>query len=195
MRRRSTPRTAQHIAASPVTAWWLTPVDLADQWAIVWDGTTATAISADPLTVLREHRARFIERERVAASDRPTDPAAKFIGDWWSTPPRSMVTSTRSITDLGPVGLAWVEDGLGWERAQAKRVAATPTRTVFEIDSPDAWAELCRRFPLEQTASKRQDWYRTTGRAGRWVVPDWAQVAEHYAGIHLQVGAYLALRS
>lgn len=185
-------RIAQHIASSPEAAWWLTPVDLTGQWAIVWDGAAATAISADPLAVLREHRDRTIKAERVAAAERPADPRANFSGEWWSTPPRSMVSTTRHIPDVGPAGLVWVEDGLGWERAQSKRVAIAPGRTVFEIDTAEAWAELCRQFPLDQTAAKRHDWYRATGRVGRWVTPNWVHVAERYAGVHLQVAAYLA---
>lgn len=59
-------------------------------------------------------------------------------------------------------------------------------------DVPDDWAQLCRRFPLEITAQKRHDWYRTTGRDGRWVLPDWDAVAEVYGGVHLAVAGYLA---
>ncbi len=42
------------------------------------------------------------------------------------------------------------------------------------------------------TAQKRHDWYRTTGRDGRWVMPDWSRVAEMYGGVHLTVTGYLA---
>ncbi|PWI27550.1 hypothetical protein [Pseudoglutamicibacter cumminsii] len=63
---------------------------------------------------------------------------------------------------------------------------------IYEIDSAEAWAELCRRFPLNQTAHKRHDWYRTTGRNGKWVTPDWAEIAQHYDAVHLPVATYLA---
>ncbi len=63
---------------------------------------------------------------------------------------------------------------------------------VYEVDGAQAWAELCRRFPVEVTAQKRHDWYRTTGRSGRWVVPDWPRLSELYEGVHLTVAGYLA---
>jgi hypothetical protein len=91
-----------------------------------------------------------------------------------------------------PVGLWLVEDGLGWEEATAARVVSQRDPAVFEIDRPDAWAELCRRFPLEVTASRRHDWYRTTGRDGRWVQPDWSLAAEEFDAVHLTLAGYLS---
>lgn len=41
-------------------------------------------------------------------------------------------------------------------------------------------------------AQKCHDWYRTTGRDRRWVLPDWQAVAEEYGGVHLTVAGYLA---
>ena len=52
--------------------------------------------------------------------------------------------------------------------------------------------QLCTEFPVEVTAQKRHDWYSTTGRVGRWIIPDWPRVAEHYDGVHLTVCGYLA---
>lgn len=57
--------------------------------------------------------------------------------------------------------------------------------------STRALADLCARFPLEVTAQKRDDWFRTTGRTGRWDIPDWQRVAAHDAGVHLTVSGYL----
>ncbi|SFA40070.1 hypothetical protein SAMN05444374_101432 [Rhodococcoides kroppenstedtii] len=42
------------------------------------------------------------------------------------------------------------------------------------------------------TAQKRHEWYRTTGRAGRWVIPDWLRVGEVYDGVHLTAAGYLS---
>lgn len=60
-----------------------------------------------------------------------------------------------------------------------------------EIRQAGDWAELCRQFPLEVTASRRHDWYRATGRIGKWVIPDWTSVGEHFDGVHLSAAAYL----
>lgn len=52
-------------------------------------------------------------------------------------------------------------------------------------------AALCRTYPLEVTEQKRHDWYSTTGRYGRWVVPDWSAVAVDHDAVHLTAAAYL----
>ena len=88
-----------------------------------------------------------------------------------------------------PVGIPYVEDGFGWTRA-----VAIPVRgggTTYEIRSAGDWAELCRRYPREVTASRRHDWYRVTGRAGRWLLPDWGRVAADWDAVHLTGWAYL----
>ncbi|WP_156760371.1 hypothetical protein [Microbacterium karelineae] len=185
-------RVAEHVAASAETAWWRSPVDERTQSAVQWEGQPPTHVPAEPLAILRAARTDDIEKEQRAARERPADPAAPFSGEWWSRPTWDIPSSTREIADGGPAGLWLVEDSLGWEAAESVHVGVPGGLRVFEIDSADAWAELCARFPLDQTFQKRHDWYQVTGRAGRWVVPDWAAVAEHYDGVHLQVGAYLA---
>ena len=80
---------------------------------------------------------------------------------------------------------------MGWEKAQVRPVGINLAARVHEIRHADDWAELCRRFPLEVTASRRHDWYRATGRVGDWVIPDWTSVGEHFDGVHLSVAAYL----
>lgn len=80
---------------------------------------------------------------------------------------------------------------MGWEKARTRPVRIDPTARVYEISTADDWAELCRRFPLDLTASRRHDWYRATGRVGDWVIPDWTSVGEHCDGVHLSAAAYL----
>lgn len=62
-----------------------------------------------------------------------------------------------------------------------------------EIDGAQAWAELCRHHSVDVTAERRHDWSRVTGRAGPWVVPDWATIARDYHGVHLTAAAYLGV--
>ncbi len=42
------------------------------------------------------------------------------------------------------------------------------------------------------TASKRTDWYHTTGRDGRWFIPDWSEVVTEYDAVHFSVHGYLS---
>lgn len=81
---------------------------------------------------------------------------------------------------------------MGWDQATVRQIHVPPDARVCEIDSPESWADLCRRFPLDVTASRRHDWYRTTARNGRWVIPDWAQVARNFDAVHLTVAGYLS---
>jgi len=39
--------------------------------------------------------------------------------------------------------------------------------------------------------SRRHDWWRVTGSAGAWMIPDWVAVAADYDAVHLTVGGYL----
>lgn len=185
-------RVAEHLAASAETYWWRTPVEQQSQSAVQWDDAPPKVIATEPLAVVRVAREKDILDEQVAARERPADPAAPCSGYWWSRPALELLSSSRELFDGSPAGLWLVEDSLGWEGAESTRLGAAAGLRVFEIDTAEAWAELCARFPLEQTAQKRHDWYRTTGRVGRWVIPDWARVAEHYDAVHLHVAAYLA---
>lgn len=96
------------------------------------------------------------------------------------------------MNDGTPAGLWFVEDSCAWDQAESMRLLMPKGPHICEIDLADAWADLCNRFPIEVTTHKRHDWYRTTGRAGPWMIPDWQRVAEHYDAVHLQVQAHLS---
>jgi hypothetical protein len=179
-------RVGEHLAGFPAVQAWTAPVDPADQWQVVWDDG-----ELPPRPDLSAWREEVLAQERAAERDRPADPRANWTGEWWSRPPYGPA-STGSFGDAGPYGLWLVEDALGWADAAAYRLEVEPSSRVLEIDGTTAWAALCAEFPLEVTASKRHDWYRTTGRAGRWVIPDWSLVGERYDGVHLTIAGYLA---
>lgn len=188
-------RVAAHIARSRCAQWWTTALVAADQWLVGWvdermESLDATATAPPAAELLRDYRVRTAEEEKRAERDRPADPSASWSGKWWSFPPTRC--SARLLFEGSPAGLWFVEDSGGWERAVARRVTIPDGVRVYEVDGAQAWAELCRQFPVEVTAQKRHDWYRTTGRSGRWVIPDWSRVAERYDGVHLTVAGYLA---
>lgn len=184
--RRELRRVAEHIARSPHSQWWITPPALTDQWSVwTWGDDRPDLPESTAADRLHHWRERTLENEERSTRD----PGTSFSG-WWSTPPTQ--SSTRRLSDGTPAGLWFVEDSMGWERAVTRRVSISAGVDVYEIDGPQAWAELCRRFPLEVTAQNREDWRLTTGRSGRWVVPDWTRVADEYDGVHLTVAGYLA---
>lgn len=99
--------------------------------------------------------------------------------------------SRRSTVGRIPETLDLVEDGFGWEAADVA-VVGLPGR-VLEIRCAEDWLRLWRAHPLEVSASRRHDWYRTTGMVGPWVIPDWSTVAQEADAVHLPAVAYLEL--
>jgi hypothetical protein len=173
---------ARHVIASPGARWW-DGGHGAEQWAIDWRPADDPAPLPQHLS-LTEWGRRERAEEIQAAKERPRDPHAPWSGWWWSVP-QGVVRSVGRI----PAALNLVEDSFGWEVA-----TAIPVRGVgrtLELRRPDDWTSLCRRFPLEVTASRRH-WFRTTGRDGRWVIPDWEGVAEEWDAVHLTVLGYLS---
>jgi len=187
--RASLRRVAEAVAGSSGAQWWFLGVAEDDQWAVPWEG--AGLAPPDAAAELRAWRESTLADEESAAIERPADAAAAWSGRWWSTPPSSLVRTTRSLGADGPAGLWFVEDSFGETAAEATPVEVFPAR-VIEIDGPDAWAQLCRRHPLDVTASRRHDWFRVTDRDGRWVMPDWEAVAAETDAVHLTVAGHLS---
>ncbi|SHI34060.1 hypothetical protein SAMN02745244_00143 [Tessaracoccus bendigoensis DSM 12906] len=179
-------RVARHAASAPIPGWWSEPVARDDQWEVAW--AEAPLQQDGELLTWREEVVRAEVEARV---NLPADITANASGCWWSRPPHWLTSSTRTTSDGVPVGMRLVEDGLGWSEATVHKLAVPDHARVYEVDTPDAWARLCRDFPLEVTAQHRHDWYRTTRRDGDWVIPDWSAVAGSWSGIHLTVAAYV----
>jgi hypothetical protein len=183
-------RVAASLAGS-APAWWTAPVDQI-QWSVAFADTAApTSSHASAARRLASWRTETVHEESVARAERPRDPHARVSGTWWSTPPAELTRTTRGLGALGPVGLWLVEDAFGWDRATARPIGLPPGARVYELDGPDAWAHLCQQYPLDVTAARRHDWFRTTGHDSGWVVPDWSGVAAHFDAVHLSVVGYL----
>jgi hypothetical protein len=175
---------AERVLDSAPARHWGQPRQ-AVQWVIDWRLPEDLApLPRDPQRVLaawtRDERAE----EARAINERPTDPEANFSGNWWSTP-QDLIQSVGQI----PAGLDLIEDSFGWEVATV--IPARGAGSTYEIHAPEDWVRLCRDYPLEVSVSRRHDWYRVTGRVGRWVIPDWEQVASQWDAVHLTTLGYL----
>jgi len=175
-------------AAEGAPDWWSADRRV-EQWAIEWrDPGDPVPLHTDPTAALAEWREKAREQETWSLREAREHPEVAWSGTWWTTP--HGVLTTTGVTDTGqPVGLRHVEDSFGWESATA--IPVHGAGRTYEIHDADAWAQLCRRHPLDVTASRRHDWYRTTGRDGRWVMPDWQSVAEEWDAVHLSCHGYL----
>jgi hypothetical protein len=185
---------AAAVAAAPAAAWWWTPAALDDQHYVEWIDPRhdhSPALTGAPAKLATWRRDTLADEDRAA--ERPADPRAPWSGHWWSTPALSgLPASTRAVAGLGAVALALTEDAMGWHEARVWPVQARPGARVYELTGAAAWTELVRRYPLEVTRSRRHDWFRATGRAGRWLIPDYAAVAADWDAVHLTVAGYLS---
>jgi hypothetical protein len=186
---------AHAITGAPGTRWWSTGVDAGTQQYVespygrdgkpTWSGAAGQLVTWLAAT----------EDEERSAAGRPADPAAPYSGHWWSSPTGAgLVSTTRALPGLGPLQLYAMEDWPGWEDVRCWPMAMPhrPAR-ICEITSPDDWTALVTRYPLEVTKSRRHDWWRVTGWAGTWLMPDYAAAAADYDAIHLTISGYLTI--
>lgn len=181
VRRSLTPVAARLIAVMP----GMTAASATAQWTVDWRVESDSApIEQNPAAVLRRWTSEQREDEETSARERPADPHANWSGSWWSVPQQLLETRTEPLD-----ALQLVEDAADWEVATV--IPVRGAGRIREIGSADDWADLCREYPMEVTASRRHDWFRVTGRNGRWLIPDWERVAQHWDAVHLSTWGYL----
>jgi hypothetical protein len=187
---------ARALTVAHAARWWTGPLDRDRQQFIefVFDGEQGSEEPPDLVGAaagLDAWRETTLDDERESVS-RPSDPAANYSGNWWSTPNvTGIFSTTRSLTRRGPAGLRLVEDSMGWREAVCWPVEPSADVRVLEIRGPADWAALVARYPLDVTRSRWHDWFKVTGRTGTWLIPDYPKVASDYDAIHLSVGGYL----
>jgi hypothetical protein len=184
---------AEAVVAAPAAGWWIAPVELT---ALRYTDRHNRPPHPPGLTGaaqrLRRWREATVADDRHAAVTRPADPAANYSGHWWSTPAAEhRLTTTRSLPGLASLNLIWEEDSMGEDDATIWPLAAVRPPNVWEIDGPDAWTRLVAAYPLDVSHARKHDWYRVTGRSGRWLIPDWAAVAADWDAVHVSVAGYL----
>ncbi len=176
---------AECVAAAPGTQWW-SGSRTAEQWVIDWRSESDPAPPPkDAGRTLKQWGQNVRAEEVQAARKRIRNPEANRSGEWWSIP-LGLVQTVGQI----PAAFDLVEDSHGWEQADVVQMCGAVQ--TFEVRTAADWIELCRSYPLEVTASRRHDWFRTTGRDGRWVIPDWERVASDWDAVHLTVLGYLS---
>ncbi|GAA1649516.1 hypothetical protein [Microbacterium flavum] len=187
---------AAWLDAHPDAAWWRRD-RTASQWAVEFDPSGDGAPFDPAPAAAGRWSTDAAEDESRARRERPADVTAAFSGAWWSHPwgaPHTTGELPEGLTRVPdapglPAGIPYVEDGFGWTRAVA--VPVRGAGQTYEIRGAAEWAHLCGAYPREVTASRRHDWYRVTGREGRWLLPDWGRVAEDWDAVHLTGWAYL----
>jgi hypothetical protein len=185
---------AAAIAAAPGSNWWASPMDAGRQRYAQFLGSGHPF--AEPQLSGAAERAAAWRTDSAAreASLRaePVEPLGAWSGEWWSDPAMSgLPITTRALPGLGALRLVLAEDSLGWTSARCWPLAPRAGARVYEVDGPAAWGTLAARYPLDLSRSRRHDWWRATGWAGRWLIPDFEAVARDYDGVHVSVLGYL----
>lgn len=169
-------RIARHVATSEVTSGWSDPFQPDRHYSVRWEQPDLE----DPVLSVAE----ALEVWRKEARTREI---------WGSAPPwPPVIVTARELVDGTPGALRFVEDGFGWTTGEVYAATVSADAQVFTITGPAAWAQLCREFPLDVTASKGRDWRLATGYPHGWVMPDFVQVARHYDALHLSMRGYFA---
>ena len=183
---------AYAVTGAPAARWWSDGLDPGtQQYVESLLGTHEGPPLSGAASRLTAWLAAENEEERSAA-ERPADPAAPYSGHWWSSPAwAGLAGTTRALPGLGPLQLFAMEDWPGWAEVRCWPLRLDRSPRICEITGPDDWAALAARYPLEVTKSRRHDWWRVTGWAGPWLMPDYAAAAADYEAIHLTVGGYL----
>ncbi len=175
---------AKALLASPTgTSWKAARAE--EQWAVDWHAPMdASPLPSNTMALLTTWDRWHREEEAREALEPPRE---MFSGTWWSAPGAPLRTRGH-VADA----LELVEDNAGLEVATVIPIRDNGRARVLEITSAHDWAELCRAFPLEVTASRRGDWFHVTGRDGRWLLPEWSRVALDWDAVHLTTFAYLS---
>jgi hypothetical protein len=183
---------ARAVTGAPAARWWSSGIGPGiQQYVEALPGRGDGPPLSGAAERLATWRAGVLERERSAAA-LPADPAAPFSGHWWSSPTfAGLACTTRALPGLGALRMVAVEDWPGWADVLCWPVISHHPARIYELTGPDEWTALVARYPLEVTKSRRHDWWRVTGWADAWLMPDYAAAAADYDAIHLTVGGYL----
>lgn len=188
---RALSRVATAVLESPQAGWWAAPIDLSGQWLVERPERPAIT-GTDAADRLRRWRSQTLIDEARAVRERPADPREPISGTWWSTPPNDLPRTSRWLPAGGPAAWWLAEDEVQPDTATARSVSTGSEPRVLELRGAADWIDLCVRHPLDVSADRRHDWFRATGRTGRWCLPDWAAVAAEVDAVHLTVAGYLS---
>jgi hypothetical protein len=181
------------LASAPAVQWWWELPDLGHQR---WLGGAGQPARGAALTeALRAQGVADAEEERRAARELPWPPRRNTVysGTWWSPPLGGGVfTSTGPTGPLPAVAVGLALDSIGEDRLEFWDVTVSPQARIWNITGPDDWGRLAALYPRDVTASRRHDWYHSTGRDGPWLLPDWSRAADDWDGVHLSIAGYIS---
>ena len=180
--------------SAPAARRWWEPVSRADQRFLEWDDWPRLTGQAVRWAVQDATTAQRAENERgLRWAEQRGGPAG---GTWWSVPEFAVQSmTTGGFGAVSAIALSRFEDlfvPLEETGATVWSMQIAPQARVLEIAGPTDWQALVAAFPMDVTGTHDREWRDRGGAAGPWRLPDWAQVMEHYDGVHLTIGGYVA---
>jgi hypothetical protein len=195
--RRELRRVADELVSAPATRRWWQPVMRADQRFLEWDGSPHPEGAAIEQAVRDGMRQERAENAAGLRHPRPPERPGTIIGaTWWSAPDFAQQTWTAgAVGDIPALALGHFIDTFNpFEETGATvwSVRIAERARLLEITDPAGWQALVRRFPRDVTGTHDGEWRYWGGVPGPWRLPDWEQVMEHYDGVHVTIGGYVA---
>jgi hypothetical protein len=188
---------AEALVAAPGVATWWEPTALTDQRFLDWDDyprVTGPAVEQAIRGGMRAERAENEDRRLLPRLQE--HPGTRIGAYWWSAPQFAPLTWTTSAAgDIPAIALGHFIDTLRpFEETGATvwSLQIAPHARVLEITGPAEWQALVARFPRDVTGTHDGEWRYWGGVPGPWLLPDWELVMEHYDGVHVTIGGYLA---
>ncbi len=188
---------AEALVTAPGAATWWEPVALADQRFLEWDDcprVTGPAVEQAVRDGMRDERGENSEGLR---RPRPRErPGTRIGAHWWSAPDFASLTWTTSpVGDIPAAAFGHFIDTL-WPFEETGvtvwSLSMAAGARVLEITEPAGWQALVARFPRDVTGTHDGEWRYWGGAPGPWRLPDWELVMDHYDGVHVTVGGFLA---
>lgn len=185
---------ADALVSSPAARRWWDPVDRVDQRFLEWDGWPRLA---GPAVERAVREAMQAARAENAQGLRRTRRHGIPVRDcWWSVPEFAVQSlTTAGFNDVSAIALARFIDAftpLDETGATVWSMQIAPQARVAEITGPSDWQALVRSYPQDVTGTHAGEWGSDSELAGPWRLPNWEQVMDHYDGVHLTIGGYVA---
>ena len=173
---------ARAILREPAADWWFGPLDIAHQVWVPRDGQPPS--EAQLVTPVQPP-----SQAQLATPVQPPPSFERYAQKLaWGFCTSTLIQETSSMFAAIDCGVGDIRQAYSGPPYAFWQMTVDTSARVFEIDGPQAWHNLCVRYPAEGTADRGSPDF--SGDKGR-LVPDWFAVAADWDAVHLTFGGLL----